>query len=438
MKLIKLISAVFICLISLSAFADQNSDARKAEALLKDGKNEGAYQIYMSLFRADPDNRTIAYGLARSALLAGHPNQAVAAYEHLITKEPNNKTFLNGLSRAYTALKDKETAGIYASRSAPKRNASPSSRYEVHGGLRAGSIYDSNANLGPASNYLRLGNYSVTLNDVKQIPSYGMYIGGNIDASYRVAPKSLWRIAWDAGMYARYNFNDKLEDIDREYAEWYRLALGMKGVFLTRMIDFRVKSELYDNDYRIKTEIYNNSFYQTDSYKTIFTYGAELTFLQAVRYRYHFITSLSWDKRDYDNENYTGTYAYAGEYLRIYFDEILHSVTVGGRYSSGEANNENLSYDGWDALVSARLNITSGLTFTPQISYGKESYKGAATVLETKKRKDTRWTAGLTLQYPITESIQVQGAYQYTNNSSNSGIYDYTRHTVSLEIDWKF
>jgi opacity protein-like surface antigen len=46
--------------------------------------------------------------------------------------------------------------------------------------------------------------------------------------------------------------------------------------------------------------------------------------------------------------------------------------------------------------------------------------------------------AGITLQYAINESLLVQGVYQYTNNSSNSELYDYARHTVSLGMDWKF
>jgi hypothetical protein len=354
MKLIKLISAVFIFLIALNAFADQNPDAQKAEALLKDGKREEAYQMYMSLFRANPDNVTITYGLARSAL-TDHPNQAVAALEHLVARYPYNRLFVDDLAKAYTALGDKETGEIYTS-AAPKRRVSRSSaRYEVHGGLRWGGIYDSNANLGPSSGYVRFGDYFIALDDAKQTASYGAYVGSNIDVGYRISPGNPWRLAWDAGVYARYNFNDKLKDMDRDFSEWYRVAGGIKGVFATRLIDVRVKTELYDN-----------SFYQT-----IYSYGAELTFLQAVLQKYHFITYLSRDKRDYiRNEDNTGTYIYAGEYFRVYFGNAPDSITIGGRYSAGDVNNENYSYNGWDTSISARINFQRGWMLSPQASYG--------------------------------------------------------------------
>ncbi|MDR2401325.1 MAG: tetratricopeptide repeat protein [Deferribacteraceae bacterium] len=422
--LLSVFTALLILLSAAWAYASQEDDMQRAGSLLRAGKNEEAYRILMNLFRGDPDNETINLALAGAALSANHPNQAVMAFENLLEKHPDNRTFLNGISKAYMAIGDEKTARYYQESAAKSESAANIlNRFEARGALRFGGIYDSNANQGPESNTLKLGDYYLTLHDAKQESSYAAYFGGTLDLSYRLASGSPWRITGELGVNARYYFSGKLEDAEREFSGSYWGAAGVRGVFSSRLLEVRAKSEIYDYDF----------------YQTVYVYGGELMFIQALKQRFHLITSLSGAYRNYiRNEDYSGGYGAAGEYLRVFFGNSFHSVTIGGRYMFGSAESEAFSCNGWEGSISAHFYLPYGFSVSPRGSYGEEYYGGAATILDKDDRRDSRITGGITVNYAVTERFSAEMGWHYIRAVSNSELYDYGRHTLSAGAGAKF
>jgi hypothetical protein len=392
---------------------------------LSEEKYDEAYNLFMALLREVPDNSTVNILLARSALLSNHPNQAIMVYERLINKEPGNKNFQRDIAQAYIAIGDRNTAQYYLEMDGAlkKEETAGRSRFEAHGRVVIGGIYDSNANQGPAENYLKLGDYFFTVKDAKAMESYAAYLGFNLDGSYRLSDAGSWRAVGDFGVYLKNNFSEKLKELDRNYSQYYRLAAGLRGAFSTRLIDMRLKAEMFDYNF----------------YQTVYIYGAEINFIQAAGRSVHFITALSGDKRDYArSENYTGIYFSGGEYLRIFLGGSKHYITAGGRYILADAEAENNSYNGWEASIRGGFSLPFGMRFSPKISWTQENYGGGATILDKEDRKDSRLGAGASLTFGITNSLLIDAAYQYFKNDSNSELYNYERHMGSLGMAWTF
>ena len=54
------------------------------------------------------------------------------------------------------------------------------------------------------------------------------------------------------------------------------------------------------------------------------------------------------------------------------------------------------------------------------------------------KRRDRIWELEAELSYPLTEWMTVSARYQYTDNDSNTEVFDYDRHIVGgyLTFQW--
>jgi tetratricopeptide (TPR) repeat protein len=391
---------------------------------LNEKKYEQAYNLFLELLMKAPDNDTVNISFARAAALTKRPNQAIMAYERLIAKYPGNIDFQKEMAQAYIAIGDNTTASRYLEMEKKGGAAGELKKtFEVRGSLRAGGIYDSNANQGPADNTLKLGNYFLTLKDAMGEDSLAAYFGVNAEGAYRLPSDTPLSAVGDLGVYIKNNFSDRLKELDRNYSQYYRLALGMRLALTSALTDVRLKAEAFDYNF----------------YQTVYIYGAELNSIVAVGKRVHLITSIIGDKRDYVRSGgYSGLYLSVGEYARVFLSNASHNITVGGRYILGGADEDALSYDGWEASVQGGFSLPFGITLSPRISWTQENYDGAATVLETENREDSRVGAGLNIGFMLTEAIMIDTAYQYFNNSSNSELYDYERHLVSLGVDWRF
>ena len=445
--LTSLATFIFVCLLAATApaqprtpFGEGAVAEGKAEAatLLEQGKTMDAYELYARLFRSDPEDDEVVLGLARSAAAAGKHNQAVMAYERLIARYPNDAGLYGEIARSYMALGDRSTAEVYTARMQSLGSTATNEeislgldemeryydRFQYHGRIRFGVLYDSNANQGPSTSTMDLGPWrNVIVPDVDSKETFGGYLGANVDLGWRMEPDGAWWLVGDAQAFLRGNTNPDLHDTRTRESQWGRAAVGLRRLGSETLFDIRAKAEIFDYEF----------------YQNISALGPEAVFLWAATPTVHLITRGGIDKRIYSRDSErNGAYYWAGEYLRLFMGERNHEMVIGARYLGGAADRNDYSYNGWEGSLRFNFKLPYEFEFGPFVSFTQEFYDGPATIIENNDRQDDRWRVGTGLTYHINESWDAEALYQYTHNDSTSPLYDYDQHLVTMGLAWKF
>ena len=146
---------------------------------------------------------------------------------------------------------------------------------------------------------------------------------------------------------------------------------------------------------------------------------------------------LEW--REYSrNHRRSGLFVHAGLYCRAFFGADNHELLFGARYFGAGAKERDFRNNGWEGTARLLFKLPHGFELAPFVSFTQEYYKGPATALESRDRRDNRFRIGLGLTYRINDAWAVEGAYQYTRNSSRSSLYTYDQHFMNLGLVWGF
>ena len=414
-------------------------DSAKANALtlLKAGDFPQAYDAYMRLLREAPDDDDVNMGLAVASFRSGRYNQSVMAYERMIEKYPSRVALYQGLAQSYIALGDNDNAQRALLRAKELgANVSDkdlenikdtmdrqSSLWQVHGQIRTGLQYNTNANQGLKNDEVRLGQWNVTLTDAKQLESAGAFLQANIDVARRFEPDSRWWIVGDLSAHIRGYENSELSNQTTRYFSMFRAGLGVRYLGTSVLVDIRNKTEFYDYEFE----------------QSIKAYGPEGTFLWAVDPSVHLITRAGIEHRTYsETPERNGHMFTVGESVRFYFGEANHSITLGGRLYGARSEFEVYSYNGMEASASLNLKLPYGFEVSPYAVYAKDKYEKPATVLETKLREDEFWSVGGAVSYRIDKNWSVDVGHQYTEKHSTSEMYKYDQHVTTVGLSWSF
>lgn len=371
----------------------------QAAALHADGKTREALDLYERLLVSHPDSPEVYYEAFKVYEAAGRPRDALRVAD---------------LARA-------RFKGRLPARTAASAEAR---RFVIHGAVRAGVLFDSNANQGPSSNMMDLGDWkNVEVDNAKKRSSFGAYASANLDMGYRLNERgSAWAVG-DASFFWRGNENSRLNKINSREWQSGRAAAGFRLLNASNLLDIRLKAEVFDYEF----------------YSHVSALGPELRYIHALTPRVHLITAANLDWRDYSRgSGRNGAYGSIGEYARFFFGEAGHEFVLGASYLYGGADEKDYRYDGWQGTARFTFKLPRDVTASPFVSFGQEFYKGPATALETRKRKDERWRTGLDLAYAINESWSIEASYAYTDNDSRSSLYTYDQHVVSMGVAWKF
>ncbi|MDR1647503.1 MAG: tetratricopeptide repeat protein [Zoogloeaceae bacterium] len=443
LRALALTAGALLCLPAFPTLAADNTarlvalDSAKVEAarLLEQNEAAKAYELYLRLLREEPDDDAINLGLARAATRIGRFDLAVIAYETLLEKYPKTAWLYNELTHVYLLLGDGESArrsaavvrslGDEQEESVRALDALEArySLFQVHGVLRGGVYHDSNANLGPRSDTLDLGNWQVTVKDAKARESVGVYLGADVDFARRFALNSPWHVVGDVRVFWRGNENNELSRLNNRTSQWGRAALGLRHMTVTTLTEGRLKAEIFDYDF----------------YQHVSSIGPEATFLWAATPAAHLIVRGGIDQRKYSLiSERNGAYGWAGGYGRFFFGAANHEFLAGGRYLHAATDADTYDYDGWEATARFSFKLPYRLELTPFAAYTVERYKGPATILEAEDRRDTRLRLGSGLTWHINKSWSVELNYQYSKNASTSDLYDYRQHYASAGVAFGF
>lgn len=409
----------------------------QAKTLYNKGDYEDAYQLYMRLLREEPENDEINYGLALAARRTKRYSQALLAFERLTDRWPANADLRRSLADVYLLLGDKDsarrelqTARQFDPTLTEERLArildkmeSAQSRFQVHGRISGGIMYDSNANQGPASERMHFDILpgEVRVNGVKSVESWGTYLNGMLDVGWRLSEDSPWWLVSDMAFFKRWNSNQELT-VNNQFA-WGRAALGMRHVSPKTLSELRFKAETADQNRDQRVNVL----------------GPEGTFVWAVLPNLQLISRAAIENRAYTLDiGRDGTYWWAGQYLRVLFGASGHEMTFGVRALGAEVDNKDFNYNGLEANLRLRLKITDAFYLAPFASMRRENYFGPATVLDRDDRRDAIYRTGIFAVYSLTPNLQLETGVQYVDNRSSSPLYKYNQYTVNMGLAWTF
>ena len=296
-------------------------------------------------------------------------------------------------------------------------------RFQISGAVRFGLLHDSNVSQGPFFDSTRLGDWDVRLRDGKERSSAGTYLGTNLNMGYRMDTASPWWWVGDVDGLWRVNANSSLKDTNSRSLHWGRVGAGLRYMGDGNQVDARLKAEILD--------------YEFDSNVTAL--GAELRYTHFLTPSAHLIADGAVESRSYNRDGERdGTFSRIGGYTRYLFGDAGHEFLIGLGFMGATADVDNYAYDGWQAMSRAVFKLPHGFTLSPHVSYTRESYDGPATTQEICNRRDNRLRIGADVAYAINESWSVEAGYDFTNINSNSSLYDYDRHMLTLGLVWRF
>ena len=406
-----------------------------ANDLLTNDANEEAYEAYMKLLREFPLDGEINLGVARSAYASKRYNQAIMAYERLIESYPNRPFLWIELTAVYIALNNPENAGN-ALENAKKLDPSLKDislediikaeqeklkRFFVNGNISVGFGYDSNANSGPYSNKIVLGNFPLSLDEasVQQSSALGQAMVGS-NFIYRGNRQSKLLFVSDFAFYGKYYFKNLVKGNN---FLWVRLGLGFRYYWTTQYLEVRAKGD----------------FAQYPSKKNITTVGGELTHSWNLTPRVSLLGRAGYEQQFYtDSEGNDGFYYYVGESIQINFLDGSQNVVIGVKFAQRQAQKKMFSNIGSEGSIRGTFSIPWNIVISPSVSYKQEWHNGPGTVLEFVNRIDGQVRTGLSVTKYIKKNFYVDLSYQYVKNFSNSPVYKYDQHTGILSLGYQF
>lgn len=406
-----------------------------ANKLLKENRPRESYEAFMKLLRERPLDGEVNLGVARSAYASKRYNQSIMAYERLIESYPSEAFLLMELASSYVSIKNTENAkvALEAAKKIDKNLANIQiedlikaeeeniKQFFINGSISLSYGFDSNANSGPYSNRVVLGNFPLTLDNasIQQPSEFGSVMAG-LNMIWRKERQSRLLFVSDVAFYGKYYIKKVVEDNN---LAWGRLGLGFRYHWTKQYIDFRFKGD----------------FAQYPSTRNITTAGAELSHGLGITPMLNLLGTAGYEQRFYtDSPGNDGFYYYVGESLRIAFLNNTQNIMIGLQFSQRVAESDMFSNLGGEGFLRGSFSVPWDVIIAPYASYRQEWYAGPGSALEFVNRVDGQIRAGLSVTKYIAKNYFVGLHYQYIKNLSNSPIYRYDQHTATISVGYQF
>ncbi len=435
MRFFFLLFAACFCLLLAAApvaaaVPDLDSGKERAGLLVEKKDYAAAYALYMDLLREYPDDPDVNLGLARAASLAGRNNHALMAYERLIAAVPEHaglrmefaqllvrmgdsegaKREMNEARKLDPSIKESDALALVKSLERQMATFTGSAR------IAGGALYDSNMNTGPSLRGVEIGGLPITLDsESSKKASWGSYLHAMGEGAWRANPESSWWLVGDLTGYQRWYE----ETSPRRDLTFGRAAAGVRYLRDSLMLEVRGKIDvLLENEE-----------------KSVNLYGGESTLVYALKPDTHLLARFGLEHReDIATRGRSGTYAWGGPYLRWFYGAANHSIMAGVKGYASSTNERRYGFSGVEPGLTFFFSLPWRTELIFSGTWHNEDYKGPATTLDGSGRRDRQWRAAAALIKKITDNFQLEAAWQYTDNRSNSDLYTYNQNMVMLGV----
>ncbi|MBN1674269.1 MAG: DUF560 domain-containing protein [Kiritimatiellae bacterium] len=417
---------VAVCAAQDPSFQDRFMEAKKALAA---GELDRAYDMLTQLFRERPGNADINLALGLAAFAKGKLSHAALAFDRVLQQNPDHDRARLELARTYFAMNQYDLAReefekVLAHNPPPavrqniekymQRIRATTKPWDVWTRFELAYSYDDNVNFGPSHELIEtiLGPLQVG-EDSLPVDAHGLSVSASISGVYDAGVKQKWALAGGADYYQNW-----LQDATEQETQFFRISGGPEWSGPRSRLQLPVKAE--------------HIVYSHES--LVSNFGLGPAFLYAVSPNLHLITSGAVEYRDYTElDERDAPYAGIGQVVRRYLTEKRHMLGAGAGVFAEEADEDAYANSGFEASCSGEANLPGKTTLYARLKYKDTLYGDKAVIdLQEEERHDqqVQFTVGLNKAFP--KGWGCDARYQFTDNSSNFGLYDYDRNVVSV------
>jgi hypothetical protein len=431
---------------SVTCAAVTTSNMAEARRLLSEGKADQS----ISLLNKESQNligtEEYDYLLGLAYYKAGQAGLAYFAFERVLMVNPANiearlKTarisaergdvvtataMLKPLSNLTLSLpQQQEAAKIHALIEA----SSTASNTSVRGYILAGAGWDSNVTSGPNKDELLIPNLNpppppgqpqsfTSMGTAKQQSDQFAFLDTGLSVR-----KALNQETWLTGDgNVRLGYNRERKDVTESYAN---LNLGV----LRKVGRDYVGVALLGQDYLVSNINYRNSV------------GAKINWihtLESQAWLTSYIQQLNFIYPDHEIDNAKRTVlGLTHESASADNSKTLSIGVYGGNEIAQDSTKPHFSYNLWGVNVGGSLMVSRYLSLSGGLMY-ESHHHTANDALYFIERKDAQISAALAADYRMSEKWHMVPLYTYTQNTSNTELYAYSRNAFMLQFRWEF
>lgn len=410
-------------------------DVEQARKLIAAGKQQQAFDLLSPRAADHAGDVEFDYLLGLAANDTGKPTQAVFAMERVLAQQPDNLLARLELARAqfmlgelepakanFEAVKQKNppsgaipTIDRYLKAIAARQTAPSASNRRLYAQIGLG--HDTNVNSATTANQVALPIFGGLVfdiaNDGRKRSDKFVNLGAGFNYLHRVDRQLSWLFSGTAGL--RRNFDEDGFNTDAydftigpafEQADQLWLLTAHAG-------HFRLDGHSYRNHGGLSAQWVRNL--AANQQLVVFGQAAQLRYPgQSVRDGRRYAGGLAFSQRgEYGSNSYVGMFGAQERVDERRFD-ALSFRSLGVRVGTEQGFN-----DRFKLLLSA--------------SYEDRSYRADETLF-LRKRHDKQADARIGLSYAFDKRWSLLPLLNYTRNSSNITIYDYTRTVFELAV----
>lgn len=309
-------------------------------------------------------------------------------------------------------------------------------RHHVEPSISLGYMYDSNVNVGPASDVVQIGDQTLTLVEGSERSDSAVVLGAGV--THRYQPGKTFEVGERTALFL---WQSDLGLYHREY--------DTEGEFNLSVLSASTgPAWVVLRHWRANVAVRAEYIWLGNAKLALFT-----SLNPAVTWQFK-DGELTWDAtvtdRNYADDRPVaeggdagreGTYWATGPSLGHYFMQRKLAAQVGVRAVQFRADDDRFGYDGYDAFAGANLKAWTGGSLFARLSYRDLDYDGVEPIPGVA-RDETERRVSIGFQHEFRDGYlnkwALSGGLQYTKNESNISIYDYDRRQFMLNLGKTF
>jgi len=437
---------LFIFLITLffieAAICAQNistrKDIEKGVQLFKSGQVQQSYNLFLELFNEFPDDVILNFYLGRSALVLGHHEMAIMAYERVLIVSPFEYRVKLEIARAFHALGANNTARQYCFEvldSQPpdtvKKNinlflAAIDRSEQIHflkGQISLGVDWNNNVWATPTTTNIAtvIGNINLTGASSKETQDWIYNTTLSLSHDYRPLGTPL---SWNTDATFYKAIYDKTSALDLQYAG------GQTGP------EWRVKNVRYGIKVLLShIDLDNEEYMNSTGLSASIDYAFTPSTLGRARYRFESKEFPGNATRDAKNQSLS---------FDLNFPVSTAWCSIGLQLEKEKAFDDEYSYNRIQSSLSISRQIGFNILAMGRYKFAVSEYDEPESLF-TQKREDNQHTLGASLIKSIWQSrsnknqrIDMNLNYQHTWAFSNIELYEYGQDLLQIFLTYHF